>query len=246
MSTTRRQLLGRGAGIVGAAAVPASLIPATAALAQASDETDALEPVVELEQAAELAYSLAAEDGDLKGDAQKQFELFAAHCGDHAVALSEALDQLGVDPPEAQSDPAEYEPLADFDPKAPEKQQLEFMIGLEEELITALPRVDAGRWRHPISCEPPRRSAPAHAQMLVALRVLAGEPEARLTELPLMEAKPPSDSRATLVRWMGIEDANHSGPGPRRRRDEALRRGRRDRSDPPLGLPRRDRRRWTG
>jgi acyl-CoA hydrolase len=26
-----------------------------------------------------------------------------------------------------------------------------------------------------------------------------------------MEAKPPSDSRATLVRWMGIEDANHSG-----------------------------------
>jgi acyl-CoA hydrolase len=26
-----------------------------------------------------------------------------------------------------------------------------------------------------------------------------------------MEAKPPSESRATLVRWMGIEDANHSG-----------------------------------
>ena len=26
-----------------------------------------------------------------------------------------------------------------------------------------------------------------------------------------MDAKPPSDSRATLVRWMGIEDANHSG-----------------------------------
>jgi acyl-CoA hydrolase len=26
-----------------------------------------------------------------------------------------------------------------------------------------------------------------------------------------MEPKPPSDSRATLVRWMGIEDANHSG-----------------------------------
>ena len=26
-----------------------------------------------------------------------------------------------------------------------------------------------------------------------------------------MEAKPPADSRATLVRWMGIEDANHSG-----------------------------------
>ena len=26
-----------------------------------------------------------------------------------------------------------------------------------------------------------------------------------------MAAKPPSESRATLVRWMGIEDANHSG-----------------------------------
>jgi acyl-CoA hydrolase len=26
-----------------------------------------------------------------------------------------------------------------------------------------------------------------------------------------MEPKPPADSRATLVRWMGIEDANHSG-----------------------------------
>ena len=26
-----------------------------------------------------------------------------------------------------------------------------------------------------------------------------------------MDAKPPADSRATLVRWMGIEDANHSG-----------------------------------
>ena len=24
-----------------------------------------------------------------------------------------------------------------------------------------------------------------------------------------MAAKPPSESRATLVRWMGIEDANH-------------------------------------
>jgi hypothetical protein len=182
VSITRRQLLGRGAGIVGAAAVPASLIPA-AAIAQASEETDALEPVVELEQAAELAYSLAAEDGDLKGDAQNAFELFTAHCGDHAVALSEALDQLGVDPPEAQSDPAEYESLADFDPKAPEKQQLEFMIGIEEGLITAYreltPDLEA-----PDLVRTAAQVAAAHAQMLVALRVLAGEPEARLTELP--------------------------------------------------------------
>jgi Ferritin-like domain len=182
VSITRRQFLGRGAGIVGAAAVPASMIPATA-LAQASDETDALEPVVELEQATELAYSLAAEDGDLKGEAQNAFELFTAHCGDHAVALSEALDQLGVDPPEAQSDPAEYESLADFDPKAPEKQQLEFMIGIEEELITAYreltPDLEA-----PDLVRTAAQVAAAHAQMLVALRVLAGEPEARLTELP--------------------------------------------------------------
>jgi rubrerythrin len=183
VSTTRRQLLGRGAGIVGVAAVPASLIPATAALAQASDETDALEPVVELEQTAELAYSLAAEDGDLKADAQDAFELFTAHCGDHTTALSEALDQLGVDPPEAQSDPAEYEQLADFDPKAPEKQLLEFMIGIEEELITAYreltPDLEA-----PDLVRTAAQVGASHAQMLVALRVLAGEPEARLIELP--------------------------------------------------------------
>ncbi len=183
MSTTRRQLLGRGIGIAGATAIPASLIPATTALAQASDETDALEPVVELEQAAELAYSLAAEDGDLKGEALTTFELFSAHCGDHATALSEALDQLGVDPPEVQSDPAEYESLADFDVDAPEKRLLEFMIGLEEELITAYreltPDLEA-----PDLVRTAAQVGAAHAQMLVALRVLAGAPDATLTGLP--------------------------------------------------------------
>ena len=92
----------------------------------------------------------------------------------------------------------------------PEKQLLEFMIGLEEELITAYreltPDLEA-----PDLVRTAAQIGAAHAQMLVALRVLAGAPDATLTEPALMEAKPPSDSRATLVRWMGIEDANHSG-----------------------------------
>ena len=51
-----------------------------------------------------------------------------------------------------------------------------------------------------------------------------------------MDPKKPSESRATLVRWMGIEDANHSGLVHGGSRDEALRRGRRDRGDPPFAV----------
>jgi Ferritin-like domain len=183
VSATRRQFLGRGLGLAGAAALPTPLLPATVAFAQASDETDALEPVVELEQAAELAYSLAVEDGDLKADVQRAFELFASHCDDHAVALSEALDQLGVDPPDAESDPAQYEALADFDERAPEKQLLEFMIGIEEDLVTAY-REATPELEAPDLVRTAAQIAASHAQILVALRVLAGEPDATLAELP--------------------------------------------------------------
>jgi hypothetical protein len=182
MSTTRRQLIGRSICAAGAAAVPTSLLAAPPALAQETDETGALERVVDLELATELAYSLAAEKKGLDPKAQKAFELFSTHCGDHATALSEALDQLGVEPPEAQSDPADYEPLADFDAEAPEKGQLEFMVGLEEELVAAyqdetptLESADLVRSAAQIGA--------AHAEMLVALRLLANEPGS-LTKLP--------------------------------------------------------------
>jgi hypothetical protein len=183
VSTTRRQLIGRGIGVAGVAALPTSLLAATPALAQESDETDAIERIVELQLAAELAYSLAAEDGKLDAGTKKAFELFGKHSGDQATALSEALDQLDVDPPETESDPASYERLADFDAKAPAKEQLKFMIGLEEELIKVYedetPTLEA---------EDLVRSAAqigaAHAQMLVALRLLAGEPPVDLLPLP--------------------------------------------------------------
>jgi Ferritin-like domain len=178
MGTTRRELLGRGAGIAGVAALPASLLAAPLALAQESDETDALERIIGLEQAAELAYSLAAEDGNLKANVTDAFERFSTHCGEHATALSEALDQLGVDPPDAGSAPADYERLADFDASAPQKQQLRFMTDLEEELIQVYQdEIEA------LEAEDLVRSAAqigaSHAQMWVELRTLAdGRPPA--------------------------------------------------------------------
>lgn len=176
MNPTRRQLLGRGLVVAGAAGVPGSLLAAAPALAQESDETDTLERIVILEQAAELAYSLAAEGGTLRAGAitKRMFELFSKHCDDHDTALSEALDQLGVDPPEAESDPDGYDRLADFDPKAEESKLLVFMIRLEEELVAVCADAQSA-----LEAEDLVRSAAqigaAHAQMLVALRLQAGD-----------------------------------------------------------------------
>ena len=183
MSTTRRQLIGRSMVVAGGATLPSSLLAAAPALAQESDETDALERVVDLEFAAELAYSLAAEDAKLDPETKKAFELFATHCGDHATALSEALDQLGVDPPEEQSDPADYERLADFDADADEKDVVEFMIGLEEELIAVYEDETATMEADDLVRSVAQIGA-AHAQMLVALRLLSGVASGKLTRLP--------------------------------------------------------------
>ena len=46
MTATRRQLLGRGIGLAGAAALPGSLLAAAPAMAQEDDETDTLERIV--------------------------------------------------------------------------------------------------------------------------------------------------------------------------------------------------------
>jgi Ferritin-like domain len=182
VTSTRRQLLGRGIGIAGAAALPTSLLTAAPAFAQEDEETDALERLVELEQASELAYALAVEEGNLDSDVERAFELFGGHNGEHDTALSEAVDQLGVDPPDAASDPADYEALADFDAGADQKDVLEFMIGLEEDLVAAYEEETAN-----LEAEDLVRSAAqigaSHAQQLVALRLLAGEPPGRLTLL---------------------------------------------------------------
>ena len=173
MSATRRQLLGRGLGLAGAAAIPAALLAAEVALAD--EETDALERLVDLEQASELAYSLAVKDAKLDADVTRAFEQFGRHNGEHATALSEALDQLAVDAPDAGSDPADYERLADFDATDDQRKLLDFMIDLEKELVSvyedAQPELDA---------EDLVRSAAqigaCHAQQFVALSILAGGP----------------------------------------------------------------------
>jgi Ferritin-like domain len=172
MSTTRRQLLGRGLGAAGAAALPASLVTAAPAFAQETDETDALERMVELELAAELAYSLAVEDGDLDPEPRQAFERFGGFCGEHATALSEAIDQLGVDPPDAQSDPADYEALADFDARAPQNQQIDFMLGLEDELVQIYADENANLDAEDL-VRTAAQIAASHAQVRVALGELS-------------------------------------------------------------------------
>jgi hypothetical protein len=181
---TRRALIGRGLIGAGAVAVPGSLVAAATAHAQgeSTDETDALERLIILEQAAELAFSLAAEEGNVSPEAEALFEELSIHAEDHATALSEAMDQLLVDPPASDSDPGEYESLEDFDPAAGEKDLLASLIDLELGLIAAyeenepdLEEADLVRTAAQI--------AASHAQALVALRLLAGT-KGLLTELP--------------------------------------------------------------
>jgi hypothetical protein len=181
---TRRALIGRGLIGAGAVAVPGSLVAAATAHAQgeSTDETDALERLIILEQAAELAFSLAAEEGNVSPEAEALFEELSIHAEDHATAFSEAMDQLLVDPPASDSDPGEYESLEDFDPAAGEKDLLASLIDLELGLIAAyeenepdLEEADLVRTAAQI--------AASHAQALVALRLLAGT-KGLLTELP--------------------------------------------------------------
>lgn len=183
MSLTRRSLIARAASGAAAASVPGALLAAAPAVAQATDETGALESWIELERGAELAYSLAAEDGNLEPEVRKSFEAFALHCGEHATALAEALEQLGVEKPEESGDPADYPSLDGYDSGARQDDQLEFMIGLEEELIEAyvaeLPKLEAQDLIRTAA-----QIAASHAQVLVALRLLAPESASALTELP--------------------------------------------------------------
>jgi rubrerythrin len=184
---TRRHLMGRGLAGAGALAVPGALAVAEAAHAQGDAQTEALERLIELEQAAELGYSLAAEEGDLETGTKALFEELSIHCRDRDGALSEAVDQLLVDPPEKSSDQEDYESLDDLDPTADEKDLLEFLIGLEEELITAYeeeePQLDA-----PDLIRTAAQIAASHAQALVALRLIAAGAEQFDPGLPARSA----------------------------------------------------------
>ena len=182
---TRRTLIGRGLLGAGAVAIPGSLVATATAQAQSgesTDQTDALERLIILEQAAALAFSLAAEDGDVSAEAHALFEELSIHAEDHATAFSEAMDQLLVDPPEADSDPEEYESLEDFDPAADEKDLLAFLIDLELGLIEAYEE-DEPNLEDADLVRTAAQVAGSHAQALVALRLVAGD-KGLLTELP--------------------------------------------------------------
>jgi len=174
--------MGRGITGAGALALSGSLVTAATAQAQSDAQSEALGRLVELEQAAELGYSLAAEEGGLDAEAKSLAEMFSIHSGDRATAFSEALDQLITDAPESSSDPADYESLADFDPAAPQDDLLAFLIDLELDLIAAYeseePELD-----DPDLVRSAAQMAASHAQALVALRIAAKE-KGDLTALP--------------------------------------------------------------
>ena len=184
MSSTRRQILVRGGAVAGAAALPSAL-RATPALAQTDAETDAIASVVELEQAAKLAYTRAAEKAN--GEAKALYEQLAGFAAEHATALSEALEQLGTDPPDESSDPASYDALADFDEKADEQEQLDFLTKLEEELIAGYAAADPDIEAPDLVVTAAQVSA-AHAQAWVALKLLGGGPPPTAVELPKPDA----------------------------------------------------------
>ena len=167
---TRRELLARGGVAAGAAVVPAALLAAPA-LAQETDETGTLETLVELEQGAELAYSLAAER--LTGAEAKLLNQLGGHAAEHVTALSEALDQLAVDPPDASEDPATYDVLGGFDDRSPTADQLAFFAELELELVRAYedatPRLESSDL-----VITGAQVGAAHAQAWAALRLAAG------------------------------------------------------------------------
>jgi rubrerythrin len=182
---SRRALLGRGLAGAGAVALPGTLVAAATAQAQEAEstsETDALERLIILEQAAELAYSLAAEKADVSSDTQSLFEELSIHSEDHATAFSEAIDQLLIDPPKSDSDPEEYDSLDGFDPSADEKDLLAFLDDLEVGLIEAY-ETEQAELEEPDLARTAAQVAASHAQALVALRLLAGVKRG-LTKLP--------------------------------------------------------------
>lgn len=184
MSPTRRQLVGRGLALAGAAAVPGTLLVATPARAQAEAETGALERLVGLEQAGALAYEEAAgEEGALSGKAKALAAGYARHAGERASALEAAIEQLGAEAPEAPDDVAAVELLEGFEGATEEPDLVDFLVRLEEETLAAY--LDAAP---ELEAEDIVRAgaqiAASHAQQLVALRLLAGERPSQAVRIP--------------------------------------------------------------
>lgn len=136
-ATTRREAL-RLAGIgAGTAALPGLLIP-TIARAQSADDDDLddfLEPAIELEQAAALAYETAAEAKGLDADLNRTFERFRDHEQAHATGLRSALDSLGFDLPDELTDPADSDRLDGIKDLRSANDYLAFLVDLEQEQV---------------------------------------------------------------------------------------------------------------
>jgi hypothetical protein len=110
------------------------------------------------------------------------------------------MDQLTVDPPESSSDAADYPSLEDFDAEGSQKNLLAFFIDREHELIQAYEK-DEPELDDPDLIRTAAQVAAAHAQQLVALRVLAGA-KGNIAELPEPSASAPAS-----------DDANSSSDG---------------------------------
>lgn len=184
-ATTRRDVLARGAVLAGAAAVPAALLAAAPAYAQESDQTKALERLINLERASRYAYRAAAEGSSLSGEAKELAEELAGQEDEHATALETAIEQLGVQAPE-ESDPpsAESAPVLEgFDPEAGEAELIGFFVSLEEETLRAYGEAVAD-----LTADDLLRSAAqisgSHAQHLAAWRLVRGDAPAKAAALP--------------------------------------------------------------
>jgi rubrerythrin len=135
--TTRREAL-RLAGVsAGAATLPTLLLPAIAS-AQSSDDDDLndfLEPAIELEQAAVLAYETAADAKGLDAQLKRTFELFRDQEEAHTTALRRALDSLGFDLPDELTDPAGSDHLDGIENLKSANDYLAFLVDLEQEQV---------------------------------------------------------------------------------------------------------------
>jgi rubrerythrin len=135
--TTRRQAL-RLAGLgAGAAALPGLLLPARAR-AQSSDDDDLndfLEPAIELEQAAALAYETAADAKGIDAQLKRTFERFQEQEQAHATSLRSALDSLGFDLPDELTNPADSDHLNGIEGLKSANDYLAFLVDLEQEQV---------------------------------------------------------------------------------------------------------------
>ncbi len=140
-ATTRRDALVRAGLATSALAIPALLRPQSArADDDRGDLEDFLEQAVDLEQAAVLAYAEAAKAKDLDAEQKRTFERFRDQEQAHADAMRQALDSLGVDPPDAPEGPQDtgaFDGLDDIDGAETLKK---FLV----DLLRKLDKLEAG------------------------------------------------------------------------------------------------------